>query len=360
MEDSFFLATEINQEFVMELRIENVIDLLSYQIYIRWDPEIMELVENPSRGDFLKDSILDAQSPKEGEIAASCVSFSTTGFDGSGTLISFTFRVKTQTIESIIEFSETILQNSDGGQIAHLTENGRITLNLGEIPIAEAGADSIINEGEQILFDGSLSTNPKNETLQCFWNFENKKIENNKIVLETVELLGIETSTVFEIPGNYTVKLTIQNNEGINSTDKLNVQVLDVTPPIIKITSDPISANVMEGELIRFIPTECFDPEGGTIINFAWDFGDNEEKNTPNPEQTKIYQNAGSYTVIVTAEDSSGNKDSDSIVVTVQSKYSQANLNLPPLVIGILVIITSLVLGGSAFWLRKTEKEQSF
>ncbi len=352
IEGSTYVAQDVNETFTLDVTVENVIGLYSYQIRLKYDSDVLEVMSNPSKGKFLKNSLLDTASSEEGELFLGSSSLSQNGVDGDGTLVSIIFIIKRPTLHSSIEFIEHFLKDASGNDLGHQVQNSIVSLNSGDIPIAEAGMDIIVDEGEEVILDGSSSTNPTNESLSFIWSFENKILnETDNIIITPVELTGITTSTVFDIPGKYTVSLTVQTDDDLTSKDNVQIQVLDVTSPLAKINLDRIPENITEGDLITFSALDSIDPEGGQIVQYYWDFGNGVEQQTKNLEITTSFEALGTYDVMLTVEDEVGNIASDDVSISVGINLSESGI--PSLALNIIVGVTCLVFGGSVFWLRK-------
>ncbi|MFQ6086947.1 MAG: PKD domain-containing protein [Candidatus Bathyarchaeia archaeon] len=62
-------------------------------------------------------------------------------------------------------------------------------------------------------------------------------------------------------------------------------------------------------------------PDGGTIVSYAWDFGDGTQITEENPIITHSYEAAGDYTIILVVMDSEGKWDAESKFISVQSSF---------------------------------------
>jgi PKD repeat protein len=78
-------------------------------------------------------------------------------------------------------------------------------------------------------------------------------------------------------------------------------------------------ANVTSGFApltVNFSSQGSFDPDG-TIVGYAWNFGDGTNSTAPNP--VKVYNSVGSFTAVLTVTDNSGLTGTESVVITVNS-----------------------------------------
>jgi len=87
-----------------------------------------------------------------------------------------------------------------------------------------------------------------------------------------------------------------------------------LAPPTATFTMDP--QNPVVDDLITFDATASFDPDG-TIVKYAWDFGDGNKGTGANITQT--YTLAGNYTVRLTVVDDHGISSRNTTPLTVNA-----------------------------------------
>jgi len=87
-----------------------------------------------------------------------------------------------------------------------------------------------------------------------------------------------------------------------------------LAPPTATFTMDP--KNPVVDDLITFDATASFDPDG-TIVKYAWDFGDGNKGTGANITQT--YTLAGNYTVRLTVVDDHGISSRNTTPLTVNA-----------------------------------------
>ncbi len=83
-----------------------------------------------------------------------------------------------------------------------------------ELPVADAGEDQSILEGDDLLLDGSGSSDGDGTIVSYEWSDERSTFGNG----ETVILGGLEA-------GSYTIELLVTDNDGGTDTDQLEVTV---------------------------------------------------------------------------------------------------------------------------------------
>ncbi|MEP7164931.1 MAG: PKD domain-containing protein [Ferruginibacter sp.] len=114
----------------------------------------------------------------------------------------------------------------------------------------------------------------------------------------TISFLQNPSVTYF-IPGQYNIKLVVQNAGGMDSIIK-SQYITIFAQPVVDFSASPRSGCYP-------LPTQFTDlctTSNGTLTNWQWDFGDGTFGNTQNPVHT--YTAAGSYNVSLAVTNSNG------------------------------------------------------
>ena len=94
-------------------------------------------------------------------------------------------------------------------------------------PTADAGDDQIVTEGDTVTLDGTGSTDDGGaEALNYTWTFEYDG--------ETVTRYGAEVEFTFDIPGEYDVTLTVEDEDGLADDDTMTVTVEEKSASFIE------------------------------------------------------------------------------------------------------------------------------
>ena len=350
-----YRATQANETFALNLTVENVENLWGWTVAVTWDSTRLTLAGSPIEGDFLRQSgstLFVAAPPTNGSVPEiTCGIFSASGVTGSGVLAKLAFKLIQECVDSPIQMVNTTLLTPESDpstpsghkEIVHQTNSATVTLILGGKPVANAGLSQIVNEDSQVILNAS-KTVPA-EDLRFVWSF----VDDGPKMLE-----GMIVYYTFDVPGVYDVVLTAENSKGDRSNATVQVFVKDVTPPEAKIVVESLhlGQSVAVGQSLTFDASQSYDPEGGSIAKYLWNFGDESETNPTAETVTHEYARTGSFFVTLTVFDQRGNNSaSEMLEVIIGTENSQA-VKLPPVIIGILVVVTVLVLSGSAFWLR--------
>lgn len=100
-------------------------------------------------------------------------------------------------------------------------------------PVADAEPDNqTIYAGEEAWFNGSESYDPDGNIETYFWDFQ-----------DGTSSLELNASHVYDIPGNYTVILTVTDDMGETDNDIVNVTVLESSPGNTKVWIDSLGTD---------------------------------------------------------------------------------------------------------------------
>ena len=125
----------------------------------------------------------------------------------------------------------------------------------------------------------------------------------------------------FYDPGIYYATLTAYDDRGGAGTDTITITVTQNNQaPVAAASATPLNGNAPLQ--VNFSSAGSYDPDG-TLVSYAWDFGDGGTSTQANPVHT--YTAAGSYQAVLTVTDNLGSSGSASVTISV----SQAGNQLP-------------------------------
>ena len=187
------------------------------------------------------------------------------------------------------------------GSIGQYTISGSVVPSGPQPPVAVATVTpNPVLLGQPVAFDASGSYDPDGGAIGSYlWDFGDGTTSPDSVI-----------SKIYAARGNYSVVLTVTDNEFV-STSK-TIPLLVNAPPTAVIT-----ANTTTG----FAPlTVAFNGSGSTdaegpIAAYAWNFGDGTTSTAPAPSKT--YSTLGTYTATLTVTDSNGAKASASAIISV-------------------------------------------
>lgn len=155
-------------------------------------------------------------------------------------------------------------------------------------PTANPGGPYSATAGIAVRLDGSRSADPDGSIASYAWNFGNGSSGS-----------GVSPSVTYASAGSFTVTLTVTDNSGATSPPATTTVTVSVglQPPVAN-AGGPYSGSI--GVPVAFTGTGSRDPDG-SIVSYAWNFGDGGSGSGPTPTHT--YATAGAFTVTLTVTD---------------------------------------------------------
>ncbi|UCG70243.1 MAG: PKD domain-containing protein, partial [Thermoplasmata archaeon] len=180
-------------------------------------------------------------------------------------------------------------------------------------PIADAGMDNSTDEGSQISFDGSASSDNVGVAGYA-WDMD----ISDGLDWATPDHTGPNPLHAYVMPGTYIVTLNVTDSEGNWALDTLTIIVNDITPPVADAGLD-ISIN--EDSPYTFDGSGSSDNVG--IITYAWDIDDSDGVDWGSPDKTGVgpshtYSDPGVYVVTLNVTDAAGYWSIDTVIITVK------------------------------------------
>ena len=199
-------------------------------------------------------------------------------------------------------------------------------------PTADAGRDHGGFKQAVVALNGSGSADPDGDPLSFSWTQTSGPA--------SVTLAGAGTPTPTFTPprvGTYAFHLLVNDGHGGVSEDNVTVTVWGLSP-VARLVAIPPGGHVdME---IAFHGNGSTDPDG-TIVDYAFDFGDGSTVNGTGSQVGHAYARAGSYDVTLTVTDDDGNTSTTRIGVTIDQPVEETNWK--PLVALVFAIVLMVV-----------------
>ena len=172
---------------------------------------------------------------------------------------------------------------------------------------------TLATPGSSLTFNGTASTPGDGGTITDYaWNVGDGSQPEHTGTTATDD-------HIYDLPGVYTVRLTVKDDLGItNST----TQIVTVDQPTAAFTAP--QTTVAPNSPASFDATGSSDP-AGTITDYSWDFGDGQifDAGTA-PTTTHPYASRGIYHVTLTVTNNSGQNDHRTLDVTVDTPPTAA------------------------------------
>jgi len=192
------------------------------------------------------------------------------------------------------------------------TANTSVTVNLNQVPIADAGSDQNVLKGALVTLDGSASSDPDLDTLTYLWS----QVGGPAVTLSstTVAMPTFTADTTMVI---YTFDLTVDDGWGGNSADQVVITLVN-TPPIADAGVD--QPGIAKNTLVTLDGSSSLDPDPTDTITFFWAQTTGapvtlSSTTSSNPTFTPTV--SGTYTFELTVDDPEAAQDMDAVVITV-------------------------------------------
>jgi PKD repeat protein len=186
-----------------------------------------------------------------------------------------------------------------------LTDDETAEIHVSQHPVASftfSPPDPLIHE--IVTFDASASTPDGGTIVSYQWDFGDGNVTSISDPIIT---------HAYATYGTYTITLNVTDSEGKWDTESKQITVEKA--PIADFTWSPYYPQ--RGETVTF-DALASTPDGGTIVNYVWDFGDGTpivEEN--DPITTHAYTATGDYMVTLNVTDSEGRLDTETKIITV-------------------------------------------
>ncbi|KHE90719.1 MAG: hypothetical protein SCABRO_03564, partial [Candidatus Scalindua brodae] len=185
-----------------------------------------------------------------------------------------------------------------------------VNVKLNKAPVAVAGDNITVCQGNEALFDGSGSIGEEGEDLTYTWDFGDGTIE-----------VGAKLAHIYQTGGIYKAVLTVNdlaNTKCSTSSDSIVVTVNSKPSAIFS------GVNIAcTGEDVSFDASGTSDPDGDNLT-YSWDFGDGTNANG-GANVTHTYNAGGVYSVRLTVDDNKGtacSKDMTAMNVSINTPPS--------------------------------------
>ncbi|MCI0497938.1 MAG: PKD domain-containing protein [Thermoplasmata archaeon] len=168
-----------------------------------------------------------------------------------------------------------------------------------EAPIAELSIEkSVVNLGEEVEFDGAVSTDDNRIVKYMFWFGDRRSSGETTTPVVT---------HIYDEPGEMTITLAVWDDKGVIGLDTGSLIVNAPPEANMSITRGSVpTTDAWVGETLTFSGSDSSDQDG-YIRHFIWDFGD--ESNSTLEEDTHVYNAEGTYDVTLIVEDQHGARD---------------------------------------------------
>jgi hypothetical protein len=163
----------------------------------------------------------------------------TQSYDGNGDAISFSWAIITKPAESLAILSNstsptaTFVADVHGDYVIELlvrdpwvsSEADRVVVSLGNVkPVANAGVNQSVVQGDTVYLDGSRSYDANLDTLTYSWNIVSRPEQS---LAEISYPASVQTSFIADLPGTYVVSLVVADD--FVDSDPSNVTMVAIS-----------------------------------------------------------------------------------------------------------------------------------
>jgi PKD repeat protein len=198
-------------------------------------------------------------------------------------------------------------------------DSTRIMINIDNMPpIADAGGDQQAFAGEDVIFDGSNSTDPDptGRVVNWTWDLDNGDMGYGEVF-----------TYVYKQKGSYSVTLTVLDNDNASGSDTIQALIFNAKP-VASLVTNPSSTIIDEN--IEFDATGSYDVDG-FISDYYYDFGDGVETGwISNQIITHSYASEGIYETSLRVRD---NEKMESEPVTANVQITTEPIEPPTVII---------------------------
>lgn len=206
---------------------------------------------------------LNASDPENNSLRYTLISLPTLGtaaVDPSTGSFAYTPKANVNGVDS---FSFKV----NDGQLDSNIATASITINpANETPMAAAGPDQTVLEGDLVQLDGSNSSDPDGNISSYQW----LQIDGPAVVLSDPNSIKPSFESLDLKSGNasLTFKLTVTDQAGLSSQDTSIINITWVNEP--PVANAGLNQTVFEGEMITLDATLSQDPDDG-IASYFWE-----------------------------------------------------------------------------------------
>jgi parallel beta-helix repeat protein len=190
------------------------------------------------------------------------------------------------------------------------------TVTINKNPIAVAGKNLVVKTLEEIIFDGSGSSDLDGDIINYTWDFGDGGIGYGKVI-----------SYSYLDDGNYKVKLTVLDNWGGSGVHEILIQVKNRIPEAKLVVELP---NVNTNDEVGFDAGNSLDLDGD-VVEYFFDFGDGSDSGwvQTTTASHRYLDGTKKYTVKLNVKDDDGatNENLAEVTVTVNNRGPMAELS---------------------------------
>jgi len=225
-----------------------------------------------------------------------------------GTLLLLAIAISTFSVLAVYVFSNTGTTSAP-----HVNLVGYMDENYNAV-IENKGGDSVkLGDTRIIIWKGDVKSEDFSFTKSMLQNYNNIiHLKNNSKFFDfsnnqrwdVGDYIKINCTSIFGNVENWQISVVVidKQSNSIIMSGVLQQGILHTVPPVAMFTYEPWDPKT--GEIVEFNANQSYDPDGGDIVIYRWDFGDGNISYGVMPVHQ--YTNPGTYTVTLTVVDDEG------------------------------------------------------
>ncbi|MEJ2242682.1 MAG: PKD domain-containing protein, partial [Candidatus Bathyarchaeota archaeon] len=280
-------------------------------------PKIVSVTRSPLDPNENQEATISAQVVKgEAEIESVILSYKLGSFGWTNVTMtqngdSYIGTIPGQTVNTQVSYRIFATDVNDNSDISAL-DSYTITIP-NESPIAiMTYSPTVTFTDEVVQFDASSSYDPDGTIASYSWDFGDGNTATGANVIHS-----------YEDNGEYSITLTVTDNEGLVS-GRTGVQIVKNRPPVAAIS---VSEPIMVNQSVLFDAGSSYDSDG-ELISYTWSFGDGTA--IEGATTTHSFSNVGVYSIILAVEDNDGASNQKKLTIYVTEEPISGETNKRP------------------------------
>jgi len=256
--------------------------------------------------------VADANGPYTGIVNVALTFDATASSDPDGTIASYSWDfgdgstgtgpTPTHTYTAVGTYNVTLTVTDDAGATDSVGTTADIApAVVNQPPVADANGPYSGTAGVAILFDGTASSDADGTIVSYSWAFGDGTTGT-----------GASSSHIYGADGNYTVTLTVTDDQGATDSTTTTASIGAVNQPPVSNPNGPYSGTV--DVPVMFDGTASNDPDG-SIVSYNWNFGDGNTGSTASPSH--VYTVDGTFNISLIVTDDAGATDTASTTASI-------------------------------------------